>query len=22
CAKDIEPAYYGGAYHYVSFDFW
>nr|MOW86513.1 immunoglobulin heavy chain junction region [Macaca mulatta]MOW86534.1 immunoglobulin heavy chain junction region [Macaca mulatta]MOW86591.1 immunoglobulin heavy chain junction region [Macaca mulatta]MOW86619.1 immunoglobulin heavy chain junction region [Macaca mulatta]MOW86646.1 immunoglobulin heavy chain junction region [Macaca mulatta] len=22
CAKDIEPAYYSGTYHYVNFDFW
>nr|MOW87875.1 immunoglobulin heavy chain junction region [Macaca mulatta]MOW88441.1 immunoglobulin heavy chain junction region [Macaca mulatta]MOW89100.1 immunoglobulin heavy chain junction region [Macaca mulatta]MOW89671.1 immunoglobulin heavy chain junction region [Macaca mulatta]MOW90354.1 immunoglobulin heavy chain junction region [Macaca mulatta] len=22
CAKDIEPYYYSGTYHYVNFDFW
>nr|MOW87550.1 immunoglobulin heavy chain junction region [Macaca mulatta] len=22
CAKDIEPTYYSGTYHYVNFDFW
>nr|MOW92003.1 immunoglobulin heavy chain junction region [Macaca mulatta] len=22
CAKDIEPSYYSGNYHYVNFDFW
>nr|MOW86551.1 immunoglobulin heavy chain junction region [Macaca mulatta]MOW86886.1 immunoglobulin heavy chain junction region [Macaca mulatta]MOW87108.1 immunoglobulin heavy chain junction region [Macaca mulatta]MOW87607.1 immunoglobulin heavy chain junction region [Macaca mulatta]MOW87652.1 immunoglobulin heavy chain junction region [Macaca mulatta] len=22
CAKDIEPSYYSGTYHYVNFDFW
>nr|MOW89336.1 immunoglobulin heavy chain junction region [Macaca mulatta] len=22
CAKDIEPSYYSGTYHYLNFDFW